>query len=585
MAESWIVRTQETLGTLIAKPTMSVKFLSKPPFRFLFDAYAATAAQTGFGRGLWPSCPSEREDKLEFMTRLIALIGLALGEALAVNPIKVVCGLEPEQTNFMLQQLHAAATTQAHRSDEILARVQAGERPQEDVPEVVEPPSPPPPVEEPAAEAPAVEEEVGEELAVEKPITYDAEQQAVRDILDAVDVDQFEIAAPAGEVQSMEYRDAAEIQAEYAELEERARRIAEMKREKQQQMQQTAPATALPELDLDMSSSDDESSEEGDDGGQRKAEKDVHRLLDDIDAELEDPPSPAKPPADAEVPPPPEEPAPLDVENADNLDPADPADAQTAGQKPKKKKKRTKEEREAKRERRRLRAEAAERAKFPESKHSAVQRAILLDEDREEEAAADADEGLQAPLDLGEKAASDHGDSQRLMVELMASLGPTWMTFVLASPAPALVAQHGSTTVFSLLREMLHALKAGVDADFFESERFKEELPYLGEELATSFPTDWLEFVCRTPKEFMEERYGLDEVLELFQGICQSIHDHLEETGVPLPEALAYVPPPLVGGEEAEHAQAPQQAPASAAVDERERQRLRSLGNAIVGGR
>ena len=74
-----------------------------------------------------------------------------------------------------------------------------------------------------------------------------------------------------------------------------------MKREKQQQMQQTAPATALPELDLDMSSSDDESSEEGDDGGQRKAEKDVHRLLDDIDAELEDPPSPAKPPADAEV--------------------------------------------------------------------------------------------------------------------------------------------------------------------------------------------------------------------------------------------------------------------------------------------
>ena len=40
---------------------------------------------------------------------------------------------------------------------------------------------------------------------------------------------------------------------------------------------------------------------------------------------------------------------------------------------------------------------------------------------------------------------------------------------------------------------------------------------YLGEELSTSFPTDWLEFVCRTPKEFLEERYGLDEVLELFQ--------------------------------------------------------------------
>merc|ERR1719420_1703190 len=103
----------------------------------------------------------------------------------------------------MLQQLYAAATTQAHRSDEILARVQAGERPQAPSPEPADnaPAGDPAPmveehVETPAPPMPAMPEpgqEVGEELEVEKPITYDAEQQAVRDLLDAVDVDQFEI--------------------------------------------------------------------------------------------------------------------------------------------------------------------------------------------------------------------------------------------------------------------------------------------------------------------------------------------------------------------------------------------------------
>ena len=127
--EPWIVRTQQTLGTLVEKPTMSVKLLSKPPFRFIFDVVAAVAAKTGFGKGLREVCPTDKDEKLQFIIQVIALVGIALDDVLDVNPIKVVCGLEPDKTNLLLQSLHAAATTQAHKSEDAVARVLAGEVP------------------------------------------------------------------------------------------------------------------------------------------------------------------------------------------------------------------------------------------------------------------------------------------------------------------------------------------------------------------------------------------------------------------------------------------------------------------------
>merc|ERR1719159_983341 len=107
--EPWIVRTQQTLGTLVEKPTMSVK-------------------------GLREVCPTDKDEKLQFIIQVIALVGIALDDVLDVNPIKVVCGLEPDKTNLLLQSLHAAATTQAHKSEDAVARVLAGEVPVQTAP-------------------------------------------------------------------------------------------------------------------------------------------------------------------------------------------------------------------------------------------------------------------------------------------------------------------------------------------------------------------------------------------------------------------------------------------------------------------
>ena len=82
--------------------------LSKPPFRYLHDIYTATTAATGFGQGLYsgPELDSksitEKDDKINFLVKLIQLTELVVGEELDVKPTKVVAGHEPEKTNLFL---------------------------------------------------------------------------------------------------------------------------------------------------------------------------------------------------------------------------------------------------------------------------------------------------------------------------------------------------------------------------------------------------------------------------------------------------------------------------------------------------
>ena len=89
----------------------------KPPFRFLHDIFTATMEATGFGDGLFegPELDSkaitDKDAKINFLTKLITLTEMMIGEELEVKPNKIVAGHEPEKTNQFLQAMFAAATS------------------------------------------------------------------------------------------------------------------------------------------------------------------------------------------------------------------------------------------------------------------------------------------------------------------------------------------------------------------------------------------------------------------------------------------------------------------------------------------
>lgn len=89
----------------------------KPPFRFLHDIYTATLEATGFGDGLFegPELDSksitEKDAKINFLSKLITLTEMIIGEELDVKPNKIVAGHEPEKTNIFLQAMFSAATS------------------------------------------------------------------------------------------------------------------------------------------------------------------------------------------------------------------------------------------------------------------------------------------------------------------------------------------------------------------------------------------------------------------------------------------------------------------------------------------
>ena len=102
---------------LISKPKMTQKLLSKPPFRYLHDIFTSTMEATQFGQGLYDETEldgkaiNERDAKINFLNKLIALVEAVLGEKIDVKANKIVAGLEPEKTNVFLQGLFRAATS------------------------------------------------------------------------------------------------------------------------------------------------------------------------------------------------------------------------------------------------------------------------------------------------------------------------------------------------------------------------------------------------------------------------------------------------------------------------------------------
>jgi hypothetical protein len=111
----YISRTQATLGSIVRDPELTRDLLQRPPFRFIFDIFMSVHLSTGFGSKLVPSenneyfVPNDKQSRLKFVRELKALIFDELEvEDSSVSESKILAGLEPERTNFLLVCLYDA---------------------------------------------------------------------------------------------------------------------------------------------------------------------------------------------------------------------------------------------------------------------------------------------------------------------------------------------------------------------------------------------------------------------------------------------------------------------------------------------
>ncbi|KAJ9517341.1 hypothetical protein QJQ45_016712 [Haematococcus lacustris] len=135
MGDYWQL-TVDTLQSgsdpLVVKPRLQEKLLTKPPFRFLHDVITAVQEKTGFAPGLFEgveldakAIQVDKDAKVLYLTKIIDVVGLVLGEHVPAKPLKIVAGLEPENTNVFLQMLGAACRLRNGAAE--VKRVLAGE--------------------------------------------------------------------------------------------------------------------------------------------------------------------------------------------------------------------------------------------------------------------------------------------------------------------------------------------------------------------------------------------------------------------------------------------------------------------------
>lgn len=179
------------------------------------------------------------------------------------------------------------------------------------------------------------------------------------------------------------------------------------------------------------------------------------------------------------------------------------------------------------------------------------------------------------------EAPEDDGDVAAVQEKLMASLGASWLTFVLATPCNALVRQHGQFTTLAVLRYICSQLRpTDVDGWLQDNDAVKEELlSATAEEIISNDPMEWLPFLLATSVTELMERYG-EEVLEMLQGICVHLHEALEERRWPLPETLQYVAPAAPPEDELEQCETSWYVREDDGIGENTR--LRNLGATIL---
>jgi len=119
--------TQQLLGELITRPKLTEKLLQRPPFKFIFDIVLEVIRVTGFGRGLYSDAETDkdnvnsREQKIEFLDKIISLVGRQLGTMVEAKSVKIIAGQEAQATNNFLQLLAVAAKHVPDSTDAVRA--------------------------------------------------------------------------------------------------------------------------------------------------------------------------------------------------------------------------------------------------------------------------------------------------------------------------------------------------------------------------------------------------------------------------------------------------------------------------------
>ncbi|RZC35093.1 TRAF3-interacting protein 1 [Asbolus verrucosus] len=118
-----VLKTQKYLGRYVKKPPLTEKLLKKPPFRFLHDVVNTVIKETGFLKGLFSEEElksenvKEKDAKIAFLSKLIDAVKTTTNTDLAVRPSKIVAGLEPTETNLLLQTIGKAIEKKVDSSE------------------------------------------------------------------------------------------------------------------------------------------------------------------------------------------------------------------------------------------------------------------------------------------------------------------------------------------------------------------------------------------------------------------------------------------------------------------------------------
>lgn len=82
--DALVAEAKAKIGELIAKPKMTEKLLSKPPFRFLHDIISALTGTTGFAEGLYSgeeldsASITDKNAKIVYLEKIFTLVGICM---------------------------------------------------------------------------------------------------------------------------------------------------------------------------------------------------------------------------------------------------------------------------------------------------------------------------------------------------------------------------------------------------------------------------------------------------------------------------------------------------------------------------